>query len=60
MEQFDFELRLDVDPVVMFGMPAIDLGLAVLAHHDDRRCIGRLEGKHQVEQDKRDRGPNDR
>ena len=49
VQQFDFEFCLHIDPVVMFRVPTIDFRLTVLAHHDDRRRIGRLEGKDQVQ-----------
>lgn len=57
MEQLDFELRLDVDAVVVFCVFAVDLRLPVLAHHDDGRGIGGLEGQDQVQQDKGIRVP---
>jgi hypothetical protein len=33
----DLQLRLDVDAVVNLGLASIDLGLAILANHQDRR-----------------------
>ena len=39
VQQFDFEFRLHIDSVVVFCVPAVNLGLTVLAHHDDGRCI---------------------
>ena len=48
VEELDFQFRFYIDPIVVFRVPAIDLGLAVLAHHDDRRGIGGLEGEDQV------------
>jgi hypothetical protein len=44
-------VSLHIYSVVVFCVPAINLGLAVLAHHDDGRCVGSLEGKNQVQQD---------
>src|SRR5262245_1433910 len=34
-----------------------ETGLAVLAHHDDGRGVGGLEGEHEVEKDERVRVP---
>jgi hypothetical protein len=57
VQQFDFEFRLDVYSVVVFCVLTINLRLTVLAHHDDRRRIGGLEGKDQVQQDEGIRVP---
>src|SRR3954453_11887979 len=53
VEQFDLELGLDVDPVIVLGLAAVDIRLAVLAHHDERRRISGLEGESEVEEDER-------
>src|SRR4030095_13539073 len=34
----------------MLCMPTVDFRLTVLAHHNDRSCIGCLEGKDQIQQ----------
>jgi len=51
MEQLDLQLGLDVDLIVRRCLDAIDILLPVLAHHDERSRIGRLEGQGQVQQD---------
>ena len=38
---FDFGLLIDF--VVVVSLNAITFGLAILAHHDDRSGVGRLE-----------------
>jgi len=40
----------DVRAVITVGLRTVALTLPVLRHHDDRRCIGCLRGKQQVEQ----------
>jgi len=45
VQQFDFEFSLHIYSVVVFCVPAVNLGLTVLAHHDDRCCVGCLERK---------------
>src|SRR5690242_12319160 len=49
MQQLYLELRLHIDPVVVFRGLAIDVLLPVLAHHDDRRGVGGLERKREIE-----------
>src|SRR3984957_5219965 len=51
MQELDLQLRLDVDLVVVLRLLAVDILLAVLAHHDEGRRVGRLERERQVEQD---------
>src|SRR4051794_11412343 len=53
MEQLYLKLRLHIDPVVILRGPAIDVLLPVLAHHDDRRGVGRLERKREIEENER-------
>ena len=53
MQQLYLELRLYIDPVVVLRGLAIDVLLPVLAHHDDRRGVGRLERKREVEKNER-------
>src|SRR4051812_933840 len=53
VEQLDLELRLGIDLVILLGLQPVDVGLAVLAHHDEGRGIGRLEGEGQGEEDER-------
>jgi hypothetical protein len=48
----DFIVRHMVDPIIFFRHNAIFWGQPILAHHDDRCRVGRLEGEGQVEQDK--------
>jgi hypothetical protein len=51
VERLDLELGLDVDLIVLLGGLAVDVLLAVLAHHDERRGVGRLERQSEVQQD---------
>ena len=51
VQQLDLELGLDVDLAVVLGLLAVDVLLAVLAHHDDRRRVGGLERQREVQQD---------
>src|SRR4051812_43646901 len=53
MQQFYLELRLHIDLVVVLRGLAIDVLLPVLAHHDDRRGVGRLERKREIEKNER-------
>ncbi len=46
----DLVFRLDIYLVVVFRGEPIFLRLPVLAHHDDRRRIGRLEAHDQIEE----------
>src|SRR3954447_3505473 len=57
MQQLYLKLRLHVNPVVVLSGPAIDVLLAVLAHHDDWRGVRRLEGKREIEKNERVRVP---
>src|SRR3954452_24912271 len=53
MQQLYLELRFHVDAVVVLRGLAIDFLLPVLAHHDDRRGVGRLERKREIEKNER-------
>src|SRR5436190_21559318 len=53
MQQLYLELRLHIDPVVVLRSPAIDVLLPVLTHRDDRRGVGRLERKREIEKNER-------
>src|SRR4051812_17596662 len=53
MQQLYLELRLHVDPVVVLRGLAIDVLLPVLAYHDDRRRVGCLLGKREIEKNER-------
>ena len=53
VQQLYLELRLHVDPVVVLRGLAIDVLLAVLAHHDERRRVGGLERKCEIEKNER-------
>jgi hypothetical protein len=53
VKQFDFKFRLHVYPIVVFCVSAVNLGLTVLAHHDDGRSVGGLERKYQIQQNER-------
>jgi hypothetical protein len=50
VQQFYFKFRLHIYAVVVLCVPAVYFGLAVLAHHDDGRCVGSLERKNQIQQ----------
>jgi hypothetical protein len=52
VQQFDFQFRLHIDPLIMQCTPAVDFRLSILAHQDDRRCICSLKRQNQVQQDK--------
>src|SRR5947207_1342537 len=49
----DLLLRRDIALVIVHRLFAVALGLAVLAHQDQRRAVGRLGRHEQVEQDER-------
>ena len=53
MQQLDLQLGLEIDVVVLLSPPAVDGGLPVLRHHDDRRGVGGLERQREIEQDER-------
>src|SRR4051795_9661498 len=53
MEQLYLELRLHIDPRGALRGLAIDVLLPVLAHHDDRRGVSRLERKREIEKNER-------
>ncbi len=57
VQQFDFKFRLHIYPVVVLCVPAVNFGLAVLAHHNDGRCVGGLERKYQIQQNEGIRVP---
>ncbi len=50
MQGLDLQFGLYVHLVVVVGLHTVDGRLAVLAHHDGRRNVGRLERQHQVQQ----------
>ena len=50
VQQFNLQLGLHVDFVVGLCVFAVQFRLAVLAHHDRRRGVSRLEGEQQVQQ----------
>jgi hypothetical protein len=53
VQQFYLEFRLHVDAVVLLSGLAINVLLPVLAHHDNRRRVGGLERKREIEKNER-------
>ena len=43
VQQFDFQFRFHIYSIIVKGVPAIDLRLPVLTHHDDGCRVCRLE-----------------
>ena len=43
MQRFDLEFGFLIDLEIFYRTLAIDVGQAVLTHHDDGRCIGGLK-----------------
>ena len=50
VEDTYFQLRFEVDHIIVFGPLAVFGFLPVLAHHDDRRLQGGQAGQDEVEQ----------
>lgn len=51
LQRFDLEFGFLVGAVIFEGLHAVAFALAVLAHHDDGRRVGRLGREDEVEQD---------
>ena len=51
VQRHDFDLGLEVHLIVVAGIDAVALGLAVLRHHDDRRLKCGIIDRIEVEED---------